>query len=257
MSKHIIVPTNARNKKALVVLSGGLDSTILLHWAKKEFKEVEAISFDFNQGFKANSNPNRILFQNNVVELIYAQNTTKALNIKHHIIELDFMKKVLKSMQEDENRFNGNIVNHQPKTCMPFRNLILQSIALSIAELNDIDCILVGYQNQDHHGYWDTSQKFVDLLNYITELNPVKKIEIIAPFNSLNKSDEIKIGQKLGVDFSKTWTCYNPLLKEKALNEDQHIDRYYACKKCPACKDRLFNFEKLGLKDPQAYWDEE
>lgn len=255
-NKEVIVPKDACNKKALVVLSGGLDSTILLHWARKNFKEVEAISFDFKQKFKVNDDPNRIMFQNNVVELLYARKTTKKLNIKHHIIEVDFMEKILKSMQDDTTRFNSTIVDHQPKTCMPFRNMILLSLSLSVSELNDIDYILTGYQTQDQHGYWDTTQKFVNLINDISNLNPQRKTQIIAPFVNLNKNDEILIGKELGIDFGLTWTCYNPLLKNKSLNEDQHIDRYYCCGKCPACLDRLLNFEKLGLKDPQVYWDE-
>lgn len=247
---------DAKNKKALVVFSGGLDSTILLHWAQKNFKEIEAISFDFKQKFKINNDPNKIMFQNNIVELLYARDTAKKLNIKHHVIEVDFMEKILQSMRNDSERFNGNIINHQPKTCMPFRNMILLATALSVSELNNVDYILTGYQTQDQHGYWDTSQKFIDLINNISNLNPNNKTQVIAPFVDLNKSDEILIGQELNVDFANTWTCYNPLLKKKALNEDQHIDKYYCCGKCPACLDRLLNFEKLGLKDPQIYWDE-
>ena len=66
-NKEIIVPADTQNKKALVVFSGGLDSTILLHWAKQNFKEVEAISFDFKQNCQVNYDANKIMFQNNVV----------------------------------------------------------------------------------------------------------------------------------------------------------------------------------------------
>ena len=81
-NKEIIVPADTQNKKALVVFSGGLDSTILLHWAKQNFKEVEAISFDFKQNFQVNYDANKIMFQNNVVELLYARDTARKLNIK-------------------------------------------------------------------------------------------------------------------------------------------------------------------------------
>lgn len=256
-SKEIIAPVDAKSKKALVVFSGGLDSTILLHWAKQNFKEVEAISFDFKQNFKVNYDANKIMFQNNVVELLYARDTAKNLNIKHHIIEVQFMDAILRSMQNDAARFNGDINNHQPKTCMPFRNMMLLSIALSIAELNNADYILTGYQTQDQHGYWDTTQKFVNLINEVSQLNPTAKPVVIAPFANLNKSDEILIGQQLNVDFAKTWTCYNPILTKKALDENQHINGYYCCGKCPSCQDRLLNFEKLGIKDPQLYIDNE
>ena len=256
-NKEIMIPTNAANKKALVVFSGGLDSTILLHWAKQNFKEVEAISFDFKQNFQVNYDANKIMFQNNVVELLYARDTARKLNIKHHIIDVQFMDAILHSMQADAKRFNGDIKNHQPKTCMPFRNMMLLSIALSIAELNNADYILTGYQTQDQHGYWDTTEKFVSLINEVSQLNPAAKPKVIAPFVHLNKSDEILIGKELNVDFAKTWTCYNPILTKKALDENQHINGYYCCGKCPSCTDRLLNFEKLGLKDPQSYIDDE
>lgn len=251
--KDIIVPSDAASKKALVVFSGGLDSTILLHWAQKNFKEVEAISFDFRQNFQVNYDPEKIMFQNNVVELLYARDTARKLNIKHHIIDVHFMDTILRSMQADAARFNGDVKNHQPKTCMPFRNMMLLSIALSIAELNNADYILTGYQTQDEHGYWDTSQKFVHLINEISQLNPSAQTKVVAPFVKLNKSDEILIGQELNVDFAKTWTCYNPVITKKALDEDQRINGYYCCGRCPSCTDRLLNFAKLGLKDPQTY----
>ena len=256
-NKEIIVPADAQNKKALVVFSGGLDSTILLHWAKQNFKEIEAISFDFKQNFQVNYDANKIMFQNNVVELLYARDTAQKLNIKHHVIDVHFMDAILCSMQKDAARFNGDIKNHQPKTCMPFRNMMLLSITLSIAELNGADYILTGYQTQDQHGYWDTTEKFVHLINEVSRLNPTAQPKVIAPFTRLNKSDEILIGKELNVDFAKTWTCYNPILTKKALDENQHINGYYCCGKCPSCTDRLLNFKKLGLTDPQSYIDNE
>lgn len=230
--------------KALVILSGGLDSTTLLYWALKNYKEVIAISFDFGQSYIQPENNERIMFQNNIVELSCAKKTCQKLNIKHYIVNMSFLNETLKQMQENEKRFNGEIINHQPKTCMPFRNMILLSSSLGIGELEMVDDILTGYQTQDQHGYWDTSEKFVNAINNVASLNPAKKINVLAPFAKMNKDEEIKIGLELGVDYKDTWTCYNPI---------KEGDEFLCCGSCPACKDRLLNFEKLGLKDPLKY----
>ena len=234
------------NKKALVVLSGGLDSTTLLHWAKANFGRVIAISYDFKQKYIENDDPKKIMFQNNIVELQCAENICKKLHVKHYVIDVSFLNKTLKAMQENEKRFNGTIVKHQPKTCMPFRNMILLSASLGVAELEDIDYILTGYQTQDKHGYWDTTKAFVNNINKVAKLNPTKEIKVLAPFAKLNKDEEILLGEYLHVNYSDTWTCYNPIKQD---------GKFVSCGNCPACKDRLLNFEKLGLKDPIAYYN--
>lgn len=238
----------AEDKKALVVLSGGLDSSVLLTWAKKYFKDIEAVSFDFHQKYILNTDPKNILFQNNIVELECAKKLTQKLNVKHTIIDVSFMSNILKEMQNRKDEFNANMLNNteQPKTNMPFRNLMLLSMALSVAELAKCDCILTGYQTQDAHGYWDTTLEFVEGINRVAKLNPKCKIVITAPFSSMNKHQEIMLGIKEGVDFANTWSCYNPLW----INNE-----YICCNECPACKDRKMNFEKLNLKDPLKYYE--
>lgn len=249
----IEVDETYKDKKALVVLSGGLDSTVLLTWAQKVFKEVEAISFDFKQQYIANSVASNIMFQNNIVELECAKALTQKLNIKHTIVDVSYMNEILKEMQIRKQEFNNTMLSetNQPKTNMPFRNLMLLSNSLAVAELSKCDYVLNGFQEQDEHGYWDTSKTFVAKINAIANLNPKCKIEIISPFIKLNKSDEIILGNELGVDFSKTWSCYNPLVN---VNENS-AQKYLCCGYCPACKDRQLNFFKLNLKDPLEYYE--
>lgn len=237
---------NCWMKKAVVILSGGLDSTILLHQALKKYKEVIAVSFDFKQKYIKNKDPQNIMFQNNVVELIKAKETCKELKVKHYVIDVSFLNSTLKFMQNDKKRFNSDLIKTQPKTCMPFRNMILLSAALGIAELEQVDYILTGYQTQDKHGYWDTTESFVKAVNKVAKLNPSCNVKILAPYAKLNKSDEIIIGRNLNVNFTKTWSCYNPLKIDK---------QWVCCNCCPACKDRKFNFEKLNTCDDLPYWN--
>ena len=238
-----------KNEKVLVVLSGGLDSSILITKALKECKEVVAISYDFKQKMVENTNPKINMFQNNPVEIECAKKLCKKLNIKHVIIDCSFMANILKHMRENTNEFNNNMLTkEQPRTNMPYRNLTMLSIALAIAESEKCNYIFTGYQTQDKHGYWDTTEDFVNGINNISSLNPKQNTMVVAPFSLLNKSDEIKLGLELNVDLSNTWSCYNPISTKRKLKQ-----KYLCCGECPACKDRLLNFEKLNIKDPLIY----
>lgn len=240
----ITIPINKdwRNKKVLVVFSGGLDSTVLLHWAQKEFKEVEAISFDFKQKYTPNTDPQKITFQNNILEIKCAKKTAEKLKIKHTIVDVSFMDNILTEMRYREDN------NHKKHFCMPYRNLILLSIASSIAETTNCDYILTGFQIEDGAGYWDTSQEFLKNLNNVIKMNPNKEIKIISPFLHLNKQKEIMLGLHMGVDFANTWSCYNPL---------QLNNKYICCNECPACYNRQLSFNNLNLIDPLEYFKKE
>lgn len=242
------------NKK-LVILSGGLDSTVLLYWMIREQKidpeNIIAISFKLEEtsDFINNFDPNNTLYQNNQIELKYAQKTTKKLNVKHHIIDLTYLNVILKHMRtSDKHNVNSTNKNKQA-TSMPFRNMIMMSNALAFGQVFEADQIFVGYQQQDQYGYWDTNMNFVNNINNIAKLNPdANNIEIVCPFVNLSKSDEIKIGLKYQVPWEDTWTCYNPIKQN---------DEIVSCGKCLSCKERLFNFEKLNIVDTQKYFKEE
>lgn len=238
--------------KKLVILSGGLDSTTVLYYVLKNLcngdtSKVIALSFDFGQKYKPHNDPNKCMFQNNPVELEYAKRTTKKLGVKHIVVDASWMNKILEEMQTNTKKYNYDKNGEQPKTCMPFRNLNLLSAAYAIAELEGCDEIYDGFQKQDEHGYWDTTKTFTKAIEMIASLNPNNKAILTSPFIAWNKSDEIKLGIELGIDYSDTWSCYNPL------SENENI---YACGECPSCKDRIANFKKLNKKDPLIYWDE-
>ncbi|MEO0145089.1 MAG: 7-cyano-7-deazaguanine synthase QueC [candidate division WOR-3 bacterium] len=213
--------------KAVVLLSGGIDSTTLIHYVKKILKkDVYAISFIYGQRHSK--------------EIEYAKYQAKVVNvIEHKIIDISFLKELIK---------NSALINKQlsiprweeaqkemPITYVPFRNLIFLSISLAYAESNNIDEIYYAAQRQDYIGYWDCREDFVNIMNNLTSLNPGIKIKILAPFVNLRKSEIIKIGFDLNVDYTKTWSCYK--------GEDE------PCGICPSCVDRKRAFEELGIYD--------
>lgn len=222
-------------------MSGGLDSTILLYLLVYYFgsNNVVAVSFDYNQRHKN-------------IELYQAKKTTKKLNVKHIIIPLPFLSEITKSSSSMvENGLEVpkyiDITFHNKKltTYIPFRNLILSSISLSLAESMNANCIALGiqygdYENQKYE-YWDCSFKFQKQLQKICFLNEKYPIFILAPFIKLKKEQELLIAQELNVPLEDTWTCYNP---QKIRN------KYYPCKVCPSCVSRSQAFKKNNIQDP-------
>lgn len=213
-------------KKALVLLSGGIDSTTLAHYVKKVLnRELFAISFIYGQRHSK--------------ELEFAKYQANLLNVlEHKIIDISFLKELKSSALINKNLDVPNWEEAQremPITYVPFRNLIFLSIALSYAEDNSIDEVYYAAQRQDYIGYWDCREEFVSALNNLTKLNPKKKIEVLAPFINLRKSEIIKIGISLNVDYRKTWSCYK--------GEEN------PCKTCPSCVDRKKAFEEVGIYD--------
>ncbi len=237
-------------EKAVVVLSGGLDSTTLLHYVAKELNyKIYPISFDYGQKHK--------------IELEMAKWQVEKLRkegykiAKLKIVDMSFMKDLLKGSSAliDEEievpKLEEVLGEAQPITYVPYRNLIMLSIALSYAEAKDCKFVFYGAQRHDEYsGYWDTTIEFVKKVNDVSMLNREHKIKIVAPFVNLHKWEEIILGKHLNVDYSKTWTCYKGPNKEGC-----------ACGVCPTCKDRIKAFAVAGFKDPICYeikvnWDE-
>lgn len=231
--------------RKLIVLSGGLDSTILLYSLVEKYgaNEIIALSFDFKQN-KEEMNKEGITFTNNLVELNCSKKTCEELGVMQIILPLDSMKEGLNRHYSQFKQKESFVDNKgRAKTIYPFRNMMLISTACSIAQSFNCDELFLGFQKQDKHGYWDTTPKFVKSLNKVLSLNNYK-IKISCPFVNMHKDEEIKLGLKLNVNFKNTWTCYSP----KKVN-----NKIKACGLCPACKDRLLNFKKLNMKDPLDY----
>jgi 7-cyano-7-deazaguanine synthase len=117
--------------------------------------------------------------------------------------------------------------------------MIFLALAAAFAETQGVSDIYYGAQRHDIYGYWDTTPQFLEQLNNVYRLNRKAPIQILAPFVTYSKTDILRIGLELEVDYSKTWSCY----------EGQDV----ACGRCPTCAERLQAFQNLGLTDPLTY----
>lgn len=223
---------------AVVILSGGLDSTIALRLCVEKYgkENVRALTFDYGQRQR--------------LEIEKAQTTTKLLGVKHKVLDL----KILGDIGQG---FSANVdtdVNMptilevlgdaRPKTYVPNRNMILMSISAAYAEVENIPNIIMGLQIHDAYGYHDTTESFVNKINAVLNENRIIKIQVLAPFSDLSKYQEIELLRQLDghVDLlASTLTCYNP------------NDTGESCGECPSCSERIMNFVKANEVDPIPY----
>ena len=223
--------------KVLVVLSGGLDSSVATMMCIDKYGKdnVQAVTFDYNQKQK--------------LEILKATTLCRCLEIEHTILDLSVLGTIAQPMSANISGTKVDMPNikevlgdPQPVTYVPFRNMILLSLAMSHAEVQGCNKVITGLQVHDEYGYWDTTQKFVDTMNSVASQNRTHSVEIEAPFSHMSKAEEIEVAIELGqFDLLRhTLTCYNP----------QGI---LSCGKCPSCAERIMNFMKVGRKDPIPY----
>lgn len=220
------------NKK-LVLLSGGLDSVVLLHYIKKQNPTADLYSVSFNYG------------QRLVRELDCAKYQTNIAGSKHKEIDLTFLKLLLPTSALTNNdiavpKASLDLGNAQSDTYVPNRNMIMLSLCVGYAESLGCSEVYYGAQNADNHsGYFDSSELFLNSLNKVLNLNRKNPVQIVAPFINLDKDEIVKIGNELGVNFTKTHTCYN--------GEET------GCGVCVSCANRIQAFLNNNLKDPISY----
>jgi 7-cyano-7-deazaguanine synthase len=223
-------------KKAVCLLSGGIDSCVSAFSAKQEGYEIYALSFDYHQRHKK--------------ELNSAKKIASALKAKNHIVfDLD-LEKFGKSSLTDLNlkperdhkiQDIGKII---PSTYVPGRNTVFLSIGLAYAESIEADTIFIGVTSTDYSGYPDCRPDYIDAFQKLADIATKrtidgKKISIVAPLLKLSKSEIIKKGLDLDAPLGQTWSCY--------------YGREDACGRCDSCILRLKGFKDLGLTDPLEY----
>ncbi|MDQ1340764.1 MAG: 7-cyano-7-deazaguanine synthase [Campylobacterota bacterium] len=219
-------------KKAVCIVSGGMDSALAMYKAKQEGYEIIALHFDYGQ--KTEKKEKECFYK-------LVQN----LNIENSlVIDLAFFAKIGGSALTD-NSLNVPIDGIQegvvPITYVPFRNGIFLSIAASLAEKEGAEAIYIGVVEEDSSGYPDCTQKYIQKQEEAINEGTKKEtnITIKTPLINLKKEDIVKESKKLGVPLEFTWSCYK--------NQDR------ACGVCDSCRLRLKGFEKAGLKDPIEY----
>jgi 7-cyano-7-deazaguanine synthase len=231
-------------KGCVVILSGGMDSTIAMRLAVEKYGKDNVSALTFYYGQK----------QRREIEM--ARMSTNLLGVKHKVVDASFLGDISKGFSANVDTdmamptIKDVLGDPQPKTYVPFRNLILLSLTLAQAEATDASYVFTGLQVHDEYGYWDTTQRFVDSINTVAEQNRTHKVKIVAPFSHLSKHQEIEICKELKLEhlLQYTLTCYNP------------SDDGESCGKCPSCAERIANFAKAGLEDPVDYsidipWD--
>lgn len=220
---------------------GGLDSTILLHLLVHKYggDNVFALTFDYNQKQSE--------------EIERARRTCDRLGVNHRVLDVRFLGDIIakvssntKASSIDVPTIKQVLGDAQPVTYVPFRNMILNSVAFSYAESNDCQFIFTGLQSIDGYNYWDTSAQFTDRMNAIAELNRKNQIKMLAPFVLMRKVDELDLVKELvglGVEvrLEDTLTCYNPDGEGRS------------CGICPSCSERLAAFIKVKMVDPVEY----
>ena len=229
-----------KNKKSIILLSGGLDSLTCLAVAKSRNEECYGLSFSYGQKHDC--------------ELIASQKIAKYYNIKHKVINIpDLGLMGGSSLTQDDIKvpsFKENTDNNIsiPNTYVPCRNLIFISFACAYAEVIGANKIYIGVNAVDYSGYPDCRSEFINAMqntvNIGTKMGDENNPAILeTPLQNLSKEEIIKLGTSLEVDYSMSVSCYNA---------NNNLE---ACGKCDSCIHRKNGFINAGIKDPTLYFN--
>lgn len=214
-------------KNSVIIVSGGMDSITLLYDHKDEI--ALGISFDYGSNHNAR-------------EIPFAKMHCERLGIKHITINLDFMHQYFKSSLLDgaEAIPEGHYADDNMKsTVVPFRNGIMLSIAIGIAESNNLDQVYCANHGGDHTIYPDCRPEFINAIDAAATAGTYNNVKVVAPYTKITKSDIARIGKKLGIDYTETWSCYK--------GGEVH------CGKCGTCVERKEALAEAGIDDKTIY----
>lgn len=217
--------------KAVVLLSGGMDSVSVLYHAAKEHEVAAALSFDYGS-------------KHNHKEIPFAVRHCEQLNIPHQTIELDFVGRLFKSslLKSGDAIPDGHYEEENMKqTVVPFRNGIMLSIAGGFAESHEAEGLVIAAHAGDHAIYPDCREDFMKSMGDAIRLGTYAEVQLLRPFIAMTKAEIAARGHELGVDFAQTWSCYK--------GGDTH------CGTCGTCVERREAFEVAGVPDPTEYGD--
>ncbi len=205
--------------RAVCVFSGGMDSTTLLYHLLDRGLETAAISFDYGQRHRR--------------ELDYAANICTDLKIAHKIIDISSIRELIGTSALTDDQIavpTGEYSEETMKlTVVPNRNMIFMAVAGGWAVAEEADLLAVAVHAGDHAVYPDCRPEFIDAFEKTLQAGNYHQVSIYAPFVKMSKPEVAALGYRLGVDFSKTWSCYEGLEKP--------------CGRCGTCLERA---EALG-----------
>jgi 7-cyano-7-deazaguanine synthase len=218
--------------KAVILLSGGLDSSTVLYQAKADGCECYAITFNYQQRHQRELDSAQAL-------------ATSAGVIQHQLVNFDLRAWGGSALTDDidlpQDRDLAAMSANIPVTYVPARNTIFLSFALAYAEALAASLVYIGVNALDYSGYPDCRPDYIEAMQSVYRLGTKqgregKPIEIVAPLIKLKKTEIIELGNKLGVPWEQTWSCY--------------AGGDIACGVCDSCRLRLAAFAELGLQDP-------
>jgi len=229
---------NQHNARAVVLLSGGLDSTVTLATARHEGFETHALTFDYGQRHS--------------LEIDAARRVAAAMNVARHVIQTIDLRIFGGSALTDDlavpkDRDPHDMSHGIPITYVPARNTIFLSFALAWAETLNASDIFIGVNALDYSGYPDCRPEYIQAFERMANLATKAGVEgrqrlrIHTPLIRMTKAQIVRRGVELGVDFALTRTCYDPSATGAA------------CGRCDACLLRLKGFAECGLEDPVIY----
>jgi 7-cyano-7-deazaguanine synthase len=218
-----------RISKAVVLVSGGMDSVTALYHTADMFDLVAAVSFDY--GAKHNDR-----------EIPFAAVHCRKLRVRHEVISLAFIDQLFTS---DLLKSGGEVPDGHyeestmRQTVVPFRNGIMMAIVAGFAESIGAQGLVIAAHSGDHAIYPDCREDFMTSMGEAIRLGTYEQVEVIRPFIRMNKAEIAKRGKELGVDYSLTWSCYR--------GGDLH------CGTCGTCVERREAFMVAGIDDPTVY----
>ena len=214
-------------KDSAIIVSGGMDSITLLYDKKDEI--ALGISFDYGSN-------------HNAKEIPFAKMHCERLGIKHIVINLEFMHQYFKSslLEGADAIPEGNYADENMKsTVVPFRNGIMLSIAIGIAESNNLKKVFIANHGGDHTIYPDCRPEFIKAIVEAATTGTYVNVRIEAPYTNITKTDIARRGAELGINFAETWSCYK--------GGEKH------CGKCGTCVERKEALELADVPDPTEY----
>ncbi|HYM38779.1 MAG TPA: 7-cyano-7-deazaguanine synthase [Thermoplasmata archaeon] len=213
--------------RAIVLLSGGVDSAVTLWWARKQGWDVHPLTFDYF------GRPRR---EHVAIEALVKRAAVRPIRY----VDLPFLKEV------DDLRESGlanPVLRDSPEGYIPARNLIFYGLAAYYAELDGARYLVGGHNGIDPESFPDASPKFFNFLNSVLHLSlwsyDRSPVQVIVPLSGTSKEDVLRLGSDLGVPFDLTWSCY--------------WDRDVHCGSCVSCKERREAFARIGVPDPVPY----
>ena len=218
-------------KDAVLILSGGMDSVTMLY----DYQERIAVAISFDYGSNHNAK-----------EIPFAQLHCRRLGIEHLVIPLEFIHRYFDSslLQGAEAIPEGHYAaDNMKSTVVPFRNAIMLSVAVGLAESRHLNYVMMANHGGDHTIYPDCRPEFVKAFSDAAVAGTYEKVEVWAPYTMLTKVDIAKRGKELGIDYSETWSCYK--------GGDVH------CGRCGTCMERKEALEQAGIADNTVYEHQE